>query len=120
MKDTATEPLLLSESKDVQERFEEMIHETLSSIFRSFSDGSAFSGIDPHDLREKVCGLGFLPEHGRGFEAVLKDTEAVIIPNPPRTWAVDYRPHLPPPRPVKTRILQILPPPFEEEEAAQA
>ena len=94
MKNTATEPLLLSESKDVQERFKEMIHETLASIFRSFSDGSSFSGIDPYDLREKICGLGFLPEHGRGFEAVLKDTEDVILPNLLRTWSVDYMPHL--------------------------
>lgn len=94
MRSTATEPLLLSESKDVQERFKEMIGETLSSIFRSFSDGSAFSGIDPNDLRQKVRGLGFLPEHGRGFEAVLKDTEDVILPHLLRTWSVDYMPHL--------------------------
>ena len=94
MRSTATEPLLLSESKDVQERFKEMIGETLSSIFRSFSDGSAFSGIDPNDLREEVRGLGFLPEHGRGFEAVLKDTEDVILPHLLRTWSVDYMPHL--------------------------
>ena len=54
MKGTATDPLLLSESEDVQERFREMVRETLSSVFRSFSDGSAFSGIDPYELREKV------------------------------------------------------------------
>lgn len=94
MQNTATEPLLLSESKEVQERFSEMIRETLSSIFRSFSDGSAFSGIEPQALREKVNGLGFLPEHGRGFEEVLKDTEDVILPNLLRTWSTSYMPHL--------------------------
>ena len=94
MKGTATEPLLLSESEDVQERFREMVRETLSSVFRSFSDGSAFSGIDPYELREKVSGLGFLPEHGRGFEAVLEDTERVILPHLLRTWSTDYMPHL--------------------------
>lgn len=94
MRDARTDPLLLSESKDVQERFSEMIRETLSAVFDSFSDGSAFSGIDPYDLREKVGDLGFLPEHGRGFEAVLRDTERVILPNLLRTWSVDYMPHL--------------------------
>ena len=94
MKGTATDPLLLSESEDVQERFREMVRETLSSVFRSFSDGSAFSGIDPYELREKVSGLGFLPEHGRGFEAVLEDTERVILPHLLRTWSTDYMPHL--------------------------
>ena len=39
-------------------------------------------------------GLGFLPEHGRGFEAVLEDTERVILPHLLRTWSVDYMPHL--------------------------
>lgn len=39
----------------------------------------------PEPERGKVCGLGFLPEHGRGFEAVLKDTEDVILPNLLRT-----------------------------------
>ena len=94
MQSTASEPLLISESKDVQERLAEMLRETLESIFRSFSDGSAFSGIEPLELRGKVNELGFLPEHGRGFEAVLKDTEKVILPNLLRTWSVDYMPHL--------------------------
>lgn len=86
--------MLLSESKEVQERFSEMIRETLAAIFDSFSDGSAFSGIDPYELREKVNGLGFLPEQGRGFEEVLKDTEAVILPHLLRTWSTSYMPHL--------------------------
>ena len=63
-----SDPVLLSESKEVQDRFSEMLRETLEAIFRSYSDDSAFSGIDPYDLREKVCGLGFLPEKGKGFE----------------------------------------------------
>ena len=94
MRDAASEPMLLSESGEVQERFGEMVRETLSSIFRSFSDGSAFSGIDPYDLRDRIGALGFLPEHGRGFEAVLEDTEKVILPHLLRTWSVDYMPHL--------------------------
>ena len=89
-----SDPVLLSESKEVQDRFSEMLRETLEAIFRSYSDDSAFSGIDPYDLREKVCGLGFLPEKGKGFEQVLKDTEKVIMPHLLRTWSTKYMPHL--------------------------
>ncbi len=89
-----SDPVLLSNSKEVQERFSEMIRETLSAIFASFSDDSAFSGIDPYELREKVNALGFLPEQGRGFEKVLEDTEKVIMPNLLRTWSTKYMPHL--------------------------
>ena len=89
-----SDPVLLSESKEVQDRFSEMLRETLEAIFRSYSDDSAFSGIDPYELREKVCGLGFLPEKGKGFEEVLKDTEKVIMPHLLRTWSTKYMPHL--------------------------
>lgn len=91
---SATDPVLLSESKEIQDRFSEMIVETLSSVFRSYSDDSAFSGIDPYELRDKVGALGFLPENGRGFEQVLKDTEKVILPHMLRTWSTKYMPHL--------------------------
>ncbi|MDY5872851.1 MAG: pyridoxal-dependent decarboxylase [Candidatus Methanomethylophilaceae archaeon] len=91
---SATDPVLLSESKEIQDRFSEMIAETLSSVFRSYSDDSAFSGIDPYELRDKVGALGFLPENGRGFEQVLKDTEKVILPHMLRTWSTKYMPHL--------------------------
>ena len=89
-----SDPVLLSESKEVQDRFSQMLRETLEAIFRSYSDDSAFSGIDPYELREKVCGLGFLPEKGKGFEEVLKDTEKVIMPHLLRTWSTKYMPHL--------------------------
>ena len=91
---SADDPLLLSESKEVQERFSEMINETLSAVFGSFSDDSAFSGIDPYELREKVNSLGFLPEKGKGFEAVLEDVRRDILPHLLRTWSTKYMPHL--------------------------
>ena len=91
---SADDPLLLSESKEVQERFSEMIDETLSAVFGSFSDDSAFSGIDPYELREKVNSLGFLPEKGKGFEAVLEDVKRDILPHLLRTWSTKYMPHL--------------------------
>jgi len=91
---SATDPVLLSDSKAVQERFSQMIRETLESIYASFSDNSSFSGIGPYELREEIASLGFLPEEGRGFEEVLKETERSILPHLLRTWSTKYMPHL--------------------------
>ena len=91
---SATDPVLLSDSKEIQERFSRMIRETLSAIFNSFSDDSAFSGIGPYELREKINALGFLPEQGKGFEKVLEETEKEILPHLLRTWSTKYMPHL--------------------------
>ncbi len=88
------DPLLLSNSDEVKERFSQMIRETLTAVLNSYSDDSAFSGIDPYALRERITSLGFLPEEGKGFEQVLKDTEEVILPHMLRTWSTSYMPHL--------------------------
>lgn len=94
MRMSGNDPVLLSNTKEVQERFSEMIRETLTSIFNSFSDDSAFSGIDPYELRAKIGNLGFLPEEGKGFEKVLEETEKEIMPHLLRTWSTKYMPHL--------------------------
>ncbi len=91
---SAYDPLLISENNDVRKRFSEMIDETLKAVFDSFSDDSAFSGINPYELRGKIEALGFLPEHGMGFEKVLEETKKEIMPHLLRTWSTKYMPHL--------------------------
>ncbi len=89
-----SEPLLLSESPEVRDKLSEMLRETVSAIYRSYSDDSAFSGIDPYKLREKIGDLGFLPDEGKGFGKVLEETGRVILPHMLRTWSTKYMPHL--------------------------
>ena len=91
---SASDPLLLSDTEEVKERFSRMIGETLEAIFASYSDDSAFSGIDPYELRDKIGSLGFLPEKGKGFENVLEDVRNDILPHMLRTWSTKYMPHL--------------------------
>lgn len=91
---SCTDPLLLTETEEVRKRFSQMIDETLRAIFDSYSDNSAFSGIDPYELRDKITSLGFLPEEGKGFEAVLEQTKKEILPHMLRTWSTKYMPHL--------------------------
>ena len=90
----SSDPYLLTETEEVKERFSRMIEETLKAILDSYSDGSAYSGMGPYDLREKITSLGFLPDEGKGFEAVLEETKSVILPHMLRTWSTQYMPHL--------------------------
>lgn len=105
---SANDPLLLSESPEVRERFSQMIDETLEAVYGSFSDDSAFSGIDPYELRRKVGDLGFLPEKGRGFEAVLEDVKRDILPHLLRTWSTKYMPHLHSPVLIETICSELI------------
>ena len=91
---SAADPYLISDSEEVKDRLAQMVRETLASVFDSFNDGNAFSGIDPYSLRQEIGSLGFLPAEGKGFEAVLKETEKVILPHMLRTWSTKYMPHL--------------------------
>ena len=90
----SSDPLLISNDKAIQERLSLMVRETLSAIFNSFSDDSAFSGIGPYELRDRINALGFLPAKGKGFEKVLEETEKEILPHLLRTWSTKYMPHL--------------------------
>ena len=89
-----SDPVLLSDDTKVKEEFSRMIRETLTAILESYSDDSAFSGIGPYDLREKITSLGFLPDKGKGFDEVLSITEKEVLPHMLRTWSTKYMPHL--------------------------
>ncbi len=91
---SATDPVILSADESVKQRFSEMIEETLRAVLDSYHDDSACSGIDPYVLRKQVEDLGYLPDHGKGFEQVLEDTKRVILPHMLRTWSQRYMPHL--------------------------
>ena len=91
---SSSDPVLLTESEEVKSRLKGMLDDTLRAVFDSYSDGSAFSGIDPYVLRERISSLGFLPAEGRGFQQVLDDTAREILPHLLRTWSTEYMPHL--------------------------
>lgn len=85
---------ILSASEDSKSSFRKEIGMTLDSILSSFSDDSAYSGIDPLSLREEIGKLGFLPEEGMGFDKTLETVRESIMPHLLRTWSTSYMPHL--------------------------
>ena len=87
-------PIVLSSDAEVKEKFREMITETTDSILQSFDNNDAYSGMDVYELRALIHSLGFLPEHGKGFEQTLDIVKKNIMPNLIRTWSPKYMPHL--------------------------
>ncbi len=86
-------PCLSNDVKD-REEYRKAIYETVEAILSSFSDESAFSGIDPYKLRKKISSYSILEDKGIGFDSTLSLIKSVVMPNLLRTWSTDYMPHL--------------------------
>ncbi len=68
----AKTPVILSADKEVKQTFRSMIEQTTDAIITSFDDNAAYSGKNVYELRSQIQDLGFLPEHGTGFEESLE------------------------------------------------
>lgn len=102
------DPLILSSSVEDKKRFKEIIESALDACLDSFSDNSAFSGIDPFDLRKQIDSMGFLPEEGLGFDKCLEKVKKTVLPHLLRTWSSDYMPHLHAPALVETIASELI------------
>jgi len=88
------ERTILSNEESDRRAYKEALLKTLDAILASFGDESAFSGIDPYALREKISSLETLPEEGKGFDDTLQSVREDVMPNLLRTWSTSYMPHL--------------------------
>ncbi len=86
--------MVLSCHEDDKDAFRRMIHDAAEAILSSFSDDSAFSGIDPYELRREIAKLQLLPEHGSGWDETIRNVREAILPHMLRTWSPSYMPHL--------------------------
>ena len=87
-------PVILSSDTEVKETFRRMIGRTTDAIITSYGDDAAYSGMDVYELRSLIERLGFLPEHGKGFDETLDTVRQSIMPHLLRTWSPMYMPHL--------------------------
>ena len=85
---------LLTSSAASKELYLKVIQETADAIVESIHDSSAFSGIAPEDLAQKVSSVPLLPKEGLGFEAVLENIKKLILPDLLRTSSTSYMAHL--------------------------
>lgn len=85
---------ILSEKRADKAKLKDMVLKMLEAILDSFDDESAFSGVDPLALRERINALDFLPEEGKGFDSTLEMVKREVFPHMLRTWSPSYMPHL--------------------------
>jgi len=85
--------LLLSEDPVSQKQYRRMMDETITAILQASSDGKAYRGLTPDALKACIR-KDMLPEHGRGYDAVLSDLEKDVLPNFVHTYSDSYMAHL--------------------------
>lgn len=101
-------PSIFANDEITRKEYEAVVRSTMASFLSSVGDDSAFSGINPYVLRERVKELGFLPEKGLGFDKTLEKVEDVILPSLLRTWSTKYMPHLHSPALMETISSELL------------
>ncbi len=101
-------PSIFANDEITRKEYEAVVMSTMASFLSSVEDDSAFSGINPYVLREKVKELGFLPEKGLGFDKTLEKVRDVILPSLLRTWSTKYMPHLHSPALMETISSELL------------
>ena len=94
MKSEIDKATILSEKSGDKAAFRAAISETAEAILSSFSDESAFSGINPYELRKHIESLPFLPEEGDNWDGMMESVKDTILPHMLRTWSESYMPHL--------------------------
>lgn len=85
---------VLKNEPEARAELKRELDRTWEAVSSSFSDDSAFSGIDPNELRKMISSIDVLPEEGLGFDRALELTQEKILPHMLRTWSTDYMPHL--------------------------
>ena len=86
--------LVLSSSTQDRDEFRRQVSATMDAIMASYDDESAFSGMDPFELRRRIQAIDVLPGSGLGFDDTLTTVAREVLPHMLRTWSVDYMPHL--------------------------
>ncbi|MBE6359502.1 MAG: aminotransferase class I/II-fold pyridoxal phosphate-dependent enzyme [Lentisphaerae bacterium] len=86
--------LFLTSSDSDKKAYVEMMEATVRAIAASMTDEQAYAGMPPYDLRAAVRTDELLPAEGCGFEAVLEEIKAKILPNLVRPASTNYMAHL--------------------------
>lgn len=90
-----TEPLyFLTNEQQTKDAYRRVIEESVETILASLTDGGAYAGRSPNELKELIERPTLLPSQGLGFAQVLEEVKRTILPNFLRTSSTDYLAHL--------------------------
>lgn len=86
--------LFLTDDADSKQAYLEIIQKTAKAVAESFSNGKAYDGPEPFDLKKEIASYSILPEKGLGYDKVLADLSKSVLPNFVRPASTDYMAHL--------------------------
>ena len=86
--------LLLTDRKADQAEFRRQLLATIDAVAKAMDSSKAYAGMLPQDLERYLHEEELLPEHGLGFDAVLRRTAEKILPNMLHPSSQNYMAHL--------------------------
>ena len=86
--------LLLTDRKADQAEFRRQLLATIDAVAKAMDSSKAYAGMLPRDLERYLHEDELLPEHGLGFDAVLRRTAEKILPNMLHPSSQNYMAHL--------------------------
>ena len=86
--------LLLTDRKADQAEFRRQLLATIDAVAKAMESSKAYAGMLPRDLERYLHEEELLPEHGLGFDAVLRRTAEKVLPNMLHPSSQNYMAHL--------------------------
>ena len=86
--------LFLTHEEASKAEYRAMLEAVIRAVTDSMNSPDAYAGPEPEELRALFRPDRLLPEHGLGFESVLRETSEKILPNLVRTASAGYMAHL--------------------------
>ena len=103
-----TEPLFLTEAAASKQSYSQLLHKIVDDITASISDGKAYAGLSPQDLKKAIHVENILPEEGIGLKNVPELFSSKILPYFLRTTSTDYMAHLHGPALIETIAAELI------------
>ena len=73
--------LVLSSSTQDRNELRRQVSATMDAIMASYDDESAFSGMNPFELRRRIQAIDVLPDSGLGFDDTLTTVAREVLPH---------------------------------------
>lgn len=86
--------LLLTDRKADQAEFRRQLLATIDAVAKAMESSKAYAGMLPRDLERYLHEEELLPEHGLGFDEVLRRTAEKVLPNMLHPSSQNYMAHL--------------------------
>ena len=100
--------LFLTEEQDSSETYKKLIHQTAENIAHAITNGKAYVGLSPEDLKKAIFVSNILPEKGKGLDSISSLLQEKILPYFLRTASSDYMAHLHGPALLETIVAELV------------